>query len=305
MPVITTPVNPPQPADPFYPGSVLNILPTYTRASYATAQGSDAPTGDITRKPKYWADSTVGASPLVTVEYRYFDTSTPGPAIVKTMSMSAAEASEFNIPGLQTYPKYIVASTQATSLGAPVNPNSLSTLAQADAIAVQWGLDPTNAVAQNLGTYSWPENEQRRVYEIMLNGTQYNVGELLIELYNYGIGVPGMWVMNVPPGGPQWVLMPPTSQNFTAAPWPNPIRKLLANEGIAAGGGALGGQTVIVYNTTMNSPYNPNTNASTGSGGSGVGVVVGGLTVDQDARLTRIDNNLVAIAKAFGVVLPS
>lgn len=303
MPVITTPVNPPQPADPFYPGSVLNILPTYTRASYATAQGMDAPTGDITRKPKYWADSTVGTSPNVTVNYQYFDTST-SPATVKTMSMTAAEASEFNIPGLQTYPKYIVASTQATSLGAPVNPNSLSTLAQADAIAVQWGLDPAVAVSQNLGTYSWPDNEPRRVYEITLNGTQYNIGELLVDQNTFGVGALGMWMMNAP-GGPQWVLMPPKSQNFTAAPWPNPIRKLLANEGIAAGGGVAGGQTVIVYNTTMNSPYNPNTNASAGSGGSGVGVVVGGLTVDQDARLTRIDNNLVAIAKAFGVVLPS
>lgn len=301
MPVITTPIYPPQPTDPFYPGAALNMLPTYTRASYATAQGSDAPTGSIIRRPKYWADSSVGNSQSL-VNYQYFDTTTTPPT-VKIMSISALEASQFNIPGLQTYPKYVVASTLATSLGAPLNPNSLSTLEQADVIAVQWGLDPESAVAQNLGTYSWPDNEQRRVYEIMLNGTQYNVGQLLIEQNNFGVGAPGMWLMSAP-GGPQWVQMPPMSQNFTAAPWPNPIRKLLANEGIANGGGALGGQTVIVYNTTMNSPYNPNVNASTVSGAS-TSTGGGGLTADQDARLTRIDNTLAAVAKAFGVVVPS
>lgn len=300
MSVITTPVIPPQPNTPYYTGSALNILPEYTRISYRAAQGIDAPAGDITKRPKFWADSTVGSAALINVTYPYFDTITSPPS-VKQMTMSQFEASQFNIPGLPSFPQYVVTETSATSLGAPLNKNSLSTLQQAQQLALSWGLDPTHAVAENLGTYSWPDNESRRVYEIMYNGTQYNVGGLLLNMNNFGVGAPGMWVLGAA-GGPQWILSPPPNQNFTALAWPDPIRGLLANEGLANGGGALGGQTVIVYNTTMNSPYNPNTNASTSIGTNNA---TSGLTAAQDARLIHIENTLNAVAKAFGVMVPS
>lgn len=295
--VNTNQPSPGQPTAAYYPTTALQLFPSYTRATFLAAFGYDAPTYDSTKKPKDWFDRTLQGQPTDTVTYNYVDTSVPGKPVIGTMSMSVAEAGAPNFPGVHSFPSYGIAPTTATEqlLGSPaqtINPATLSTSDQANQLAQAWNVPPTDINQWTPGgpiTFDWG-TETRRVYQILYNGFQLNVGQYVAMMYANGIGAPGSWNLTGPQ--PVWVSTLPAAAVPTLNPWPEPVRALLPNEALWSG--LFGG--CEVYRTDMVSPYNP---ALPSSGPTSTGPS-GGLTAAQDARLTRIETDVAAIGKALG-----
>lgn len=282
--------NAPAPAQPSaasYATTALQLFAIETRSA-------STPTYDPTKRPKDWADATLTGAPNDTVTYDFIDTSSPGAPVAGTISMSVAEAAALNLPGIEQYAAYFVQPTSATeSLGTSTvaaNPANLSTIDQANALAVAWGLSPAAVSEITLAGVSWNwGNETRRNYQISYNGGLVNVGQSLSLMNGAGVGAPGEWILAS--SGPVWKsLLPTVAPAVTLAPWPEPVRALLPNEALFGGGetGLFGGGCVV-YRTDMPSPYNPATAAATSGGG---------LTSDQAAQLLRIDANLQALMTA-------
>ena len=287
---ITSPApKPAQPSAPFSPASVLQLFAQYTRASYLAAFGSDPATYNPTLRPKDWFDTNLVAfQPSDVVTYNFVDTSTPGKPIINQIQMTVAEAAAPNFPGVHSYPMPgPPAPTTALEIliGNPpqlVNPTQLSSLADAQALAKAWGVDPSliNEWAPPASiTFQW-NSETRRIYQIPYNGLQRQVAMFVAEQNANGIGAPGNWDFSN--GTPKWVSTLPASVPVTLSPWPEPVRALLPNEALWSG--LFGG--CVVYRTDMTSQYNP---APVATGG--------GLTAAQDALLTAIGQAVGAIKK--------
>jgi len=292
MPNVTT--NTPGPAQPStssYPSGALQLFSQYTRASYLAAFGTDPATYDPARKPKDWFDSSLKGAPTDMVTYNFVDTSTPGTPVINTIQMMVAEASVVNLPGVHSYPAYTIDPTVATEtmVGAPpqqLNPATLSTQAQAAALATAWGLSDSAINQWTPGgpiVFTWG-SEMRRVFQIAYGAYQLNVGQYVALMNANGIGAPGHWVFTGPQ--PVWVTLLPASVPVVLQPWPEPVRALLPNEALWSG--LFGGS--VVYRTDMTSNYNP-----------APAVVGGGLTAAQDARLTRIEADIAALDRSLGI----
>lgn len=303
MSLVSLPVIPAQPDLPYYPGDSLQIFTTYTRASYSAAGGGDPPTGDPTKRPKYWFDSGPG-SPSDAVTYWAIDTTNPQKPVMVQITMSRAEAAAVNIPGVHSYPAYVLAPTDAYTVDSAgnklsgVDPKQLSTEDQAKQLATIWGLDPATVVSQNVigGQYAyvWPADEPRRMWEILLNGVLHNVGIFLWEQNTNGVGAPGSW--NMAGGEPNWISALPATQNFPLPAWPTPVRPLLANEAGPVIAGLMGG--AIIYRTDQNSPYNPAPSTDPTSGGAGLSPV-------QAADLHHTRLGVDALLAQSGLSLPA
>src|ERR1700733_14178395 len=87
----------PQPNAPAYGTNVLQLLPTYTRASYLAAFGKQAPAYDMTRPPKAWFDSTKDCSnPAAMSSYNVLKVSA-NVASEGTLVISNCDASRINL----------------------------------------------------------------------------------------------------------------------------------------------------------------------------------------------------------------
>jgi hypothetical protein len=289
--VQTNAPSPAQPVTAFYPQSALQLFPSITRAQYLAKFSTDAPTYDSTKKPKDWFDPTLTGAPTDIVTYNFIDTSTPGKPVIGTISMTVAEASAVNIPGVHSYPQYVPAPTVATEnvLGAPQQPipaNQLASHADALAIATDWGCAPScvtewtpQAIVFNWGT------ETRRIYLIMYNGVQLNAGQYLGIMNANGVGAPGHWVFTGPQ--PTWVSLLPASVPVVLQPWPEPVRALLPNEALFSG--LFAG--VVVYRMDMPSQYNVAGGGASPSAGP-----------DYTAQLNRMEAGLQRIESVLGVL---
>lgn len=266
---MTTPVcvpqNPAQPDQAIYGFSALQTVPVFTRASYLAAFGVQAPDFDAAKPPKYWFDSSVDTSNAANVAiYDQVQLSGLSAEIVQ-MQLPAAEAACVNIPGLLTYPPYVIVPTDATISGQPINPDVLSSYQDAVNLAASWGLgssavfdgDPT------IGPFlvNYPADETRRQWMILFKGVAENVGICLAAMYAQGIGHPGSWDLDG--ADPAWIPVPdPPDGISSGVPQPGtdvpiPVRPLLPNEQIIA---TLGG--AMIARTDMSS-------AATDSGGFG------------------------------------
>ena len=229
----------PQPNQQFYGTQLLQTFPTYTRASYLQAFGT-VPACDPTRQIKTWFDSTVDTSQSGNLALYY--QLAPNATVESQYVLPASEAATVNLPGVDTYPAYTVAPTDATvvSQGAPnpsgINPIYLSTQAQADAMEAALGaVSIVQETLQGPYGYVFPADESRRLYDIVFaNGQAVNVGSLLNQMNAAGVGAPGHW--NVNGIDSTWVPDPPASgcPNVTATR-PVPVRPLLPNEKLQAG----------------------------------------------------------------------
>ena len=291
------PTPQPQPSDAFYDISELNLFTDFTRVTYRAAAGEDAPTGDNTKRPKAWLDSSlVAKAPTDQVTYKVIDAT----GAVSSITMSVAEASAVNIAGYHSFPPYVVAPTSATAGGVGINPQYLSTLDQANQLAAAWSLD-ASAVTENVFAgplqIVYPPSEIRREFQIAFKGVQCNVGVFLAEQSANGVGTPGTWDLTGPE--PNWISTQPSPQTFVLPPWPDPIRNLLSNEKLVQQS-IFGGGRPLVVRTDMESAYNhlaPATPASPASGG--------GLTDAQAGQLTAIASgvqSLVGVFKASGAL---
>lgn len=182
-------------------------FPQYTRGSFQTAAGIQAPAWNPAYPIKDWFDPDAVAG--VDSSYQVWNGSVTVPALI-TLTIPGAEAMTVNLPGTPTFAKYAVAPTQATRqvhfaglAFAPVavDPGTLSTLADANRLAAISGaavVDPTATPNQFL-IFTW-NGEARRPYVLMPPGATgdptaagQNVGQILASMNAAGVASPGHW----------------------------------------------------------------------------------------------------------------
>lgn len=246
------PADPAQPNQAVYSTDLLQTFQAFTRASYLAAFGVQAPSFDATRPAQYWFDST--AAPLPANQMMSYlqiqltpsaDGSTP-PAQLVSLTIPAGQAATPNIPGLVSYPAYVIAPTTAASGGSLVNPSVLSNYSDALALAAALGLPASSVISGPALTWN---GETRGDWMIVLPGNPnpYYAGTLLVDQYANGIGSPGAWsTRNAGTANAQavWTPVPAGPDGITTGIpteiTPVPVRALLANEkfvpaGIGAG----------------------------------------------------------------------
>ena len=198
--------RPTRPEGQQYALSALFLFPRLTRAGVFAATGKDAPPFKVNEPIKrFVVPSAELTGSLYT--YKYVDKLT---GKILTNSITNQSALELNLPGLVTYPKYVVAPTQAVSLASTgtgtveqnINPEYLSLYDDANAVAAELGASaPSESTTLNI---RYPANELRRPWNIVLSGGRtVNAGLTLKERNKGGVGAPGSW--SSPDSNPQWV----------------------------------------------------------------------------------------------------
>jgi hypothetical protein len=228
---VSQPVVPAQPDLLAYGIQALGLFTTYTRATYFTAFGVQAPAWDPSRVTKTWFDSTVDTSSAANVAlYNIVSVDSTGTWGLAQMLIPATEAASVNLPGSVTYPQYTIAPTATSSGGALVDAVNLSL--EADAQALMTSLGGNSLVAETgnaVFPILYPPDEPRRIWDFDVNGNLCNAGTLLAAMNANGVGAPGDWQNT--PTGPVWVSEPaPTGLDDTRPARPMPVRDLLPNE---------------------------------------------------------------------------
>ena len=234
------PVIPPQPAQEIYGVQDLALFKTYTRETYRAAFGQEPAPYDPARPPKSWFDSTADTSHPENVSvYRVVARSANGWA-VRQLVVPAAEAAAVNLPGPVRYPAYAVAPAKAVRTAPgdltpqPVNPDYLSTQAQALVLMVEIGgtaVVEEQAMGGGFGIAFAPD-EPRRLWEVVFRGFRTNAGLLLKNRNAQGVGAPGRWDLSEQE--PVWVSdpPPPTGLEDSRPARDVPVRDLLPNEAL-------------------------------------------------------------------------
>lgn len=257
------PADPAQPNQAVYSTDLLQTFQPFTRASYLAAFAVQAPSFNAARPAQYWFDSTAAALPpgqmmtYLQIELTpSADGSTP-PAAMVPLTIPAGQAATPNIPGLVTYPAYVIAPTTATSGGSLVNPSVLSNFSDALMLAAALGLPASAVIAGPALTWN---SETRGDWMIVLPGNPnpYYAGTLLVDQYANGIGSPGAWsIRNAGTANAQavWTPVAPGPDGITTGipteTTPVPVRALLANEKFVPAGIGAG---VMVARTDLASP---------------------------------------------------
>jgi len=306
------PIIPAQPNLPDYGFGSLALFSSYTRASYLATFGVQAPNWDATKAPKAWFD-TSGTNPSTYLTPNLLaasGSSAEQPLTVMDATtgqprpLTLDEAAAVNIPGLISYPPYVIAPSDAIqqATGAILNPTYLSTFAQAVQLAIAWGVPATfgvpgaSIVDMDPGgetAYTYAPSEARRWYGIVYNGQPLTVGTELAQMNSQGVGYPGQWNLSAPEG--------PTFEFTAALPdgistgvalagsaIPCPVRPLLPTEYFEQ---VLGGSEIL--NTNLLQP-------PSATGGT---VTVGDFTTADRATLAAMQAQIAAIARAMGITM--
>jgi hypothetical protein len=234
---VSLPVIPPQPGQGAYGFAALALFQTYTRDTYRAAFGVQAPPWDPSRSAKFWFDSSADTSVADNVAaYKIFAVDSTGIWGLKQMVLPAAVAATVNLPGAVSYTPYVITPTDATRGGSAQNAKYLSL--EADARTLMAAFGATGLVDEGATTYYpvvYPSDESRRMWAILLNGHQQNVGELMAQRNARGVSSPGHWDTSA--GFAVWAPDPPAPVGLddTRPPQPIPVRDLLPNEQIQAG----------------------------------------------------------------------
>jgi hypothetical protein len=233
---VSQPVVPAQPSTEFYSIQSLALFQAYSRDSYLSTFGVQAPAYDPTRVLKGWFDTTVDVTnPSNVAVYRVVAQDQNGNGILQQLVMPAQEAATVNLSGAIQYPPYVVAPTLATRGGSVMNPIYLSL--ESDAQALMTELGGTNLQEEDLASFpaSYPSDELRRPWDFTIQGQAVNVGALLLMRNAQGVGSPGHWDVSSPQ--PIWVPDPPapTGEDDTRPPRAMPVRDLLPNEQLYTG----------------------------------------------------------------------
>ena len=284
-------VVPPQPSVAVYGPDDLQLFVSYTRATYLTAFGVDAPTYNPTPDPaknftarsKSWWDSGAAskADAFGNVTYSALAAMQPNPAtpVYESLVMTLAEAMAVNIPGIHSYPPYVIQPTQTTSGGSVINPVYLSTSDQANAI-----MAAVSGTSLSMESYSYPTNEPRRVYNFLFKGQLVNVGQCVQLMNAEGVGAPGTW--NLMGAFPAWVTAVPSVLPMPNPSWDIPQRPLLPNEIIVP---AQLPPNWNIARTDMQS-------AATQSAGGG------GLSSAQATQLAQMSTDITAMRQKLGQI---
>ncbi len=168
----------------------IQIKKVYTRELYAQEFGSQPDTYNPALPPKSWVGS--GA-------FKIFDYDKG--AIVDITVPGSQDG--VNIPGVKSYPAYIVAPTKASAGGSIINPIYMSM--QSDAQTLMTELNGINLQQEDQPGFptTYPADELRRDWYFILNGQSVNVGALLLMKNVNGVGAPGRW--DLTKSTPVWI----------------------------------------------------------------------------------------------------
>lgn len=238
----SSPAPPVQPDLDAYSFGELALFKTYTRESYRAAFGVEPPAYDPTRAIKTWFDSTADTSDADNVSTYKVILEVGGKWVVKQLVLPSWEATTVNLPGAIEYPKYVVATTNATFVSDPVQ---LSLRSEAAKLLVELGLTGVELVdeADSMQYYRVDyRDDPRRLWSFFYKGGQYNVGSLLANRHHYGVDWPGHWEVG---STIRWVSDPPAPAGLDdqRPPRPMPVRDLLANEKIESA--LFGGPQIV------------------------------------------------------------
>src|SRR5947208_3404640 len=175
---VSIPVVPPQPNLDAYGFQELGLFKNFTRDSYRSTFGVEAPAFDPSRVKKTWFDSTVDTSDPVNVAvYKIFGRDSSGNWAIRQIVIPAQEAASVNLPGAAAYPPYVVPPTQATRGGSVINSIYLSLESEARALLTSVGgeglMDEGNT---SVFPVVYPADEPRRTWDILFQGHAENVG---------------------------------------------------------------------------------------------------------------------------------
>ncbi len=301
------PVTPAQPNLPDYGFQALALFQVFTRASYLDKFGVQAPSWDATKPAKFWF-STSGDDPskyFVPMQIAASGSSAEQPLTIidansgQPRPLTLAEAAAVNIPGLVTYPPYVIAPSDVvqTGTGAILTPTYLSTFSQAVALCaavglpVSFGSPGATIVDMDPGggqAYTYPPNEPRRWYGIIWKGLPLTVGTILAQVNSQGVGYPFTWDLSG--STPTAIFTQPGPDGITAGvsvvTIPVPVRPLLPTEYFEQ---VLGGSEII--NTNLIQP--PSANGGT--------VTTGDFTSADRATLASMQAQIAKIAAAMGI----
>ena len=237
QPPVSQPAPQPQPNQAYYGTEFLTLFKTFARDTYQTSFGVSAPAYDPSRVIKTWFDSTADTSSPANVSvYKILTQDSKGNWILQQLVMPAIEAAAVNLPGAVVYPVYVPAPTKATRGGSGINELYLSLQSEAQALMADiGGSNIIDEGASAVFPVIYPTDEPRRVWDIIFKGQALNVGLMLADRNNKGIGSPGHWdtsTTNV-----AWVpdQPAPTGLDDTRPPRPMQMRDLLPNEVFKAG----------------------------------------------------------------------
>lgn len=206
----------------------------------------------------------------------------------QSIALSGAEA-PLNIWGPAEYPKYVPAPTPATRSGVPMPPAILSSQMDADGLLAAWkAAFPALTIAASEVVFSddLMNGETRKSFALNVNGPgilnlsgeQFYVGEQIALSMANGVGAPGHWTWDNTTQTAVWISDIPPLPNTPTPEGPIPQWQIDSNIEQFVSGGMMGqlmfGPKVVV------SLQSPST-----MGGSG-------LSVEQDARLMRIEAKL-------------
>lgn len=228
--VAQTPTPKPQPADAVYGVDQLTLLPTYTRDSYETTFGRQAPPFDPSRAPKNWFDQTAKFGPNT---YNSFDGTK-----FSTFTLNGNEAGLVNLPGLPHYDRY---EPPAGNIRVVYNNGSFPSqlLGQGlqarrdDALALLAEIgDPSLKLTKQSGlggVLSYVRIDPSVDVDVYYVGGM-NAGAAWAGRNAKGVGYPGHWEKAYE-GSYTWVndVLDDGSKN-TKPPVPQPVRALLPNE---------------------------------------------------------------------------
>ncbi len=231
---VSQPVIPPQPNQEVYGVQELALFKSYTRDTYRTAFGVEAPPWDPSRPKKTWFDSSVDGASMVT--YRIVGMDQSGHWMLQPLAIATQEAGTVNLPGSVSYPPYVVAPTATTRAGSGINPIYLSLESEARALLATLGGDGLlDEGVTPVFPVVYSPDEPRRLWALLFKGKPVSVGALLLNRNANGVGSPGQW--DTSGSEPVWVPAPPASTglNDVRPPRPMPVRDLLPNEKLQAG----------------------------------------------------------------------
>jgi hypothetical protein len=226
----------------------LELFPRLTREGYRERHGEQAPAWDKTRRIQRWFDTAAlegeGDPRERMVSYEVFDAAK---GEFRTMRMTAWEAGTPNLPGVVSYPKYVVAPTRAVlrsvidGTETPLNPNYLCELEEARQVARELGVDEGGVRQSDFGgpwRHVW-NGETRRLWTVEWKGMRLQASVLLMMRHQQGVGAPGHW--DVSGAEPVWIaeVQGDTGERDPRPEMPIPVRRPLANERLEQGLGGL------------------------------------------------------------------
>jgi hypothetical protein len=219
------PTPQPRPDAHRYPLAALQLVKTYTRASYEEEFGIQAPPFDAARRPQAWFDSTASGRPDEPYVINYYG---PGQRLMMKETITVRAAGAPNLPGEYRWEQWTVAPTAATYAGGTVNPLHLCGEPEAWSLRSDIFHDTGDFLdISEAPGFTYPADEPRRCWQI---GT-LRAGLLLNVRNAQGVDRPGQWRKEA--DGYTWV--PAVLQTDSEQPWvPVPMRKLDNDEQLVA-----------------------------------------------------------------------